>query len=191
MLLSFTVSFSKVYKSCLLILKVLPGFIGILLHSWHLQGPCYYCLWRGNNGTWCRNIFSAYHRWPKLWHYICFVQSEEGFTVRKSKHTHTHTHTHTLASAINFIWTRLMTMYPKIPRSLSLPWKHHKDSLLLYCSCFWWDSISFHYVFGLYIFIILFSELSLMLGTITVLNLPDKSIISLGFCIPYLLWSLV
>ena len=33
-------------------------------------------------------IFSAQHRWPNLWHYICcFVQSGEAFTVEGNTHT--------------------------------------------------------------------------------------------------------
>ena len=41
-------------------------------------------------------ISSAQHRWPNLWHYICyFVQLGEVFTVEENKHIHTHIHTHT------------------------------------------------------------------------------------------------
>ena len=44
-----------------------------------------------------RNICSAQHRWPDLWHYIyCFVPSGEAFTVKVNKRTHPPTHTHTL-----------------------------------------------------------------------------------------------
>ena len=42
-----------------------------------------------------RVIPSAHYHWPDLWHYICFVQSGEAFTVERNKYTHTHTHTHT------------------------------------------------------------------------------------------------
>ena len=40
-----------------------------------------------------RLISSAQHRWPDLWHYICFIQSD-AFMVKRNTHTHTHTHTH-------------------------------------------------------------------------------------------------
>ena len=37
-----------------------------------------------------RDISSARHRWPDLWHYIyCFVQLGEAFMVEGNKHKHT------------------------------------------------------------------------------------------------------
>ena len=43
-----------------------------------------------------RVISSAQHRWPDIWHYICFVQSE-AFTVKGNTHTHAHAHARTHA----------------------------------------------------------------------------------------------
>ena len=44
---------------------------------------------RGDKYSWNKNISSAQHRWPDLWHYIyCFVCSGETFTV-KEINTHT------------------------------------------------------------------------------------------------------
>ena len=79
-------------------------FVGVvfyfswLCHNCELQGSFYDCLWRGDKGTWYRNVFTEYYRWPELWHCsCCFVQSVEGFTVKGNKrmHTHSNTHTHT------------------------------------------------------------------------------------------------
>ena len=63
-----------------------------LLYSCQFKGSCYDCLWRGDKGSWYRNISSAYHRWPELLHYICFVQSGKAFTVKGNKEITTHTH---------------------------------------------------------------------------------------------------
>ena len=77
----------------------------------------YDCLWRGDKGSWHRNISSAQDRWPDPWHSIyCFVQSWEVFTVEENKeintntHTHTHTHKHTLNAPIEEIENRTVTM---------------------------------------------------------------------------------
>ena len=88
MLRAFFVHFKNVYKSCLLLFVALPGLIDIFLNSCQLEDSCYDCLWRGDKGIWYRKIFSAYHGWPELWHYIyCFLQSGEAFTVKGNKHT--------------------------------------------------------------------------------------------------------
>ena len=68
----------------------LPRLIDTLLHSCLLEGPCYDCLWRGNKGTYkstfeIKIISSAKHRWPDLWHYICYVQSTQRITLTENK----------------------------------------------------------------------------------------------------------
>ena len=76
----------------------LPGLIDTLLYSCLLEGSCYDCLWRGDNGTWHRNISSAYHRWPEplALHLLFWSVRRSLYGERKETHTHTHTHTHTL-----------------------------------------------------------------------------------------------
>ena len=67
----------------------LPGLIDTLLRSYQLEDFFYDCFWSGIKGPWYRNISSAYHRWPELWHNnYCFVQSGGAFTLKKNKHTH-------------------------------------------------------------------------------------------------------
>ena len=63
------------------------------------EGSFYECLWCRDKGPWDRNISTAYHRCPELWHYIyCFAQSGEAFPMKWNKHNinkHTHRYTHT------------------------------------------------------------------------------------------------
>ena len=95
MLHDFTYRFQKVYKSCPLFLVVLHGLIGTLLHSSHLEGSDYDCLWSWDKDPWYKNISSTHHHClsPGITFFDLFSQ-EKSFRG-KERHTHTHTHTHT------------------------------------------------------------------------------------------------
>ena len=97
---------------------------------------CYDCLWRGDKGSWHKNISSAYHHWPDLWHYIyCFVQSEEAFTLKKhrytqthtDRHTHTHAHTHKHTHVFNKLLKILLAFF----RRIGTLTKIYPDNMLL------------------------------------------------------------
>ena len=83
----FTTVFFRKFKSCLLHLVVFPSLIDTLAQF--LAWSFFLCLWNRDKGCWHWNISIAYHYWPELWHYICFIQSGEAFTM-KGKKTHTH-----------------------------------------------------------------------------------------------------
>ena len=86
-----------------------------------------------------------------------------------------------------------MTVYLKTPRNFSIPLKHHKNISCCIAAIFLIDlPLSFHYVLGVYLFIVHFAKLSLMPGIIPTLNYQKNVLfILLGIYTPCLLWSSV
>ena len=94
-----------------------------------------------------------------------------------------------LTSCVMHVFSGLMTMCLKASGNFSLPWKHYETYLAVVLGMFLIGlPLSFHYVLGFHIFIIHFSKLSLMTGTIQSLNLIDTCIISK--CL-YILFTLI
>ena len=96
-----------------------------------------------------------------------------------------------LTSCVMHVFSGLMTMCLKASGNFSLPWKHYETYLAVVLGMFLIGlPLSFHYVLGFHIFIIHFSKLSLMTGTIQSLNLIDTCIISFSKCL-YILFTLI
>ena len=83
-------------------------------------------------------------------------------------------------SCVVHVFCGLMTVCLKTPRNFSLPWKYHEEKFCFCIVAMFLISLpsSFHYVSDAYIFIIHFSKLSLMTGTIQALTLTEKCTIS-------------
>ena len=96
-----------------------------------------------------------------------------------------------LTSCVMHVFSGLMTMCLKASGNFSLPWKHYETYLTVVLGMFLIGlPLSFHYVLGFHIFILHFSKLSLMTGTIQSLNLIDTCIIPFSKCL-YILFTLI